>query len=379
MYRKDPERRFAMPYYNRLRPKQQTEGISTEDRRRTIAGIQRLREQKFLKVPTRTLKDTLLLATWNIRDFGNEDKRAKGDGQNQPGERLEESYYYIAEVISAFDIVAIQEINTLEALERVMDILGPSWEHLTTDIKPDDSGNHERMTFVYDKRKIWFKHIAGQVVIGDEKQTGDEKQFVRTPYYAAFQSGWFRFSLCTVHILYGDYEDTTERIAEINKIAGFLQERVDRTGENMILLGDFNILGRDDHTFQPLKDHGWTVPPDFKTNVAKSRSFDQIAFKIRPGELQPGSSDPNAGAFDFFESVFRQEDWKTYYEVAKATGRPMESWDKTLEWPENERLLTREEYFGQWRTWQMSDHMPLWVELKIDFTDEYLQRLAEMP
>ena len=354
-----------MPYYAPLRK------WDAEDRRRTIAGIQRLRKQKQASIPSRTLKDSLLLATWNIRDFGNENKRATDDGLNLPGPRLEESYFYIAEIISAFDIVAIQEINSLSALKRVMDILGPSWEYMTTDINPGKGGNEERMTFVYDTRKVWFKHIAGQIV------TDQQQQFMRTPYYAAFQSGWFRFSLCTVHILYGDYRDTTARIGEIDEIAEFLSIRADRTGENIILLGDFNILSRDDPTFEPLENHGWTVPLNFKTNVSKNKAYDQIAFKMKQGNLQRGSSDPNAGAFDFFESVFVDEEWERYYEVAAATGRPMTSWDKTLNWPSNDTVLTREEYFRNWRTWQVSDHLPLWLELKIDFTDEYLERVAD--
>ncbi len=366
-----------MPYYSSLRPSRPIRDISTDDRRRTIAGLQRLRAQKTAEIPTRTLKDTLLLATWNIRDFGNEDKRATPDGQSQPGPRLEESYYYIAEVISAFDIVAIQEINTMAALERVMQILGPSWDYLTTDIKPDQTGNHEQMTFVYDKRKVWFKHVAGQIVI-------DGTQFVRTPYYAAFQSGWFRFSLSTVHILYGDWKDTSERIREIDTIAEFLSNRADRTGENMILLGDFNILSRKDPTFEPLNNHGWTVPLDFKTNVNKNKSYDQIAFKTQKGKLRRGPSKPNAGAFDFFKSVFRKDEWQGYYDVAAATGRPMTSWDHSINWrdrdkpKDQQRHLTRAQYFDQWRTWQVSDHMPLWIELQIDFTDDYLKRLAKM-
>lgn len=362
-----------MPYYASLRPRPSREPVPTQDRRRTIAGLQRLREQKKEQVPARTLNDTLLLATWNIRDFGNEDKRAKPDGTNQPGPRLEESYYYIAEVISAFDLVAIQEINTLEALERVMRILGPSWSYLTTDIKPDATGNDERMTFVYDTRKIWFKHMAGQVVLGKDTQ------FVRTPFYAAFQSGWFRFSLCTVHILYGDWKDTRERIREIDDISGFLSARAERTGENLILLGDFNILSRSDKTFQPFHKHGWTVPLDFRTNVRKNKSYDQIAFKTRKHELKRGPSRPNAGAFDFFESVFRNGEHDLYHDAAAATGRPMESWEKTMNWPQEDRVLTKREYFREWRTWQMSDHMPLWIELEINFTDEYLKRLARMP
>lgn len=352
-----------MPFYYPLKQ------LPEADRLRTIDGIRALRSQKQKQLPGRSLKNTLLLATWNIRDFGNEDKRAD-NGLNQPGPRLEESYYYIAEVISGFDIVAIQEINTLEALERVMRILGPSWDYMTTDISPGNQGNQERMTFVFDTRKVRFKNIAGQIV------TEQERQFVRPPYYAAFQSGWFKFSLCTVHILYGDYKDLDPRIAEIDEIAGFLSKRTKRTGENIILLGDFNILSQDDPTFEPLDRHGWTVPVDHLSNVVKTKAYDQIAFKVKKGELRLGQTEPSSGAFDFFESVFQGDRGTEYYEIAKATGRPMTSWDKTLRWPQKDRVLTRDEYFRQWRTWQMSDHMPLWVELEIDFTDDYLQRIA---
>jgi len=44
------------------------------------------------------------------------------------------------------------------------------------------------------------------------------------------------------------------------------------------------------------------------------------------------------------------------------------------------RALTDEErqaYFATiWRTFQMSDHLPLWVELQIDFSDAYLGALS---
>lgn len=354
-----------MPFYSPLRD------FSKADRLRTIENLKALRTQKEEQLPTRTLKQTLLLATWNIRDFGNEDKRAKSDGTGKPGPRLEESYYYIAEIISGFDIVSVQEVNSMSALRKVMKILGPSWDYLTTDINPAKGGNNERMTFIFDTRKVRFNHTAGQVV------SGGKKQFVRTPYYAAFQSGWFKFSLCNVHILYGNYKDTSERIREIDEIAEFLSDRVDRTGENIILLGDFNIISRSDDTFKPLNDHGWTVPLDYKTNVRKSKAYDQIAFKVKKGELRRGPSKPNAGAFDFFKTLFKDKDWEEYYKVAEATGRPMDSWDKTKSWPDDSKLLTRKEYFQQWRTWQISDHMPLWLELEIDFTESYLDRISK--
>lgn len=353
-----------MPFYSPLRH------LPADVRARAVAGLQALRAQaRATGIPKRTLKDTLLLATWNIRDFGNEDKRAQ-DGLNQPGPRLEESYYYIAEIIANFDLVAIQEVNSLEALKRVIKILGPSWDYMTTDISPGKAGNEERMTFVFDTRKVRFQNIAGQIV------TDRPRQFVRPPYYAAFQSGWFKFSLCTVHILYGDFRDTTARIAEIDEIAAFLSERALRTDENIILLGDFNILSREDPTFAPFGTHGWTVPLDYRTDVEATQAYDQIAFKMKEGEVRRGPSVPNSGVFEPYKSVFTDREWEAYHAIATATGRPMTSWDGTLRWPENDRILSREEYFRVWRTWQISDHMPLWLELEIDFADDYLKRLG---
>jgi hypothetical protein len=31
--------------------------------------------------------------------------------------------------------------------------------------------------------------------------------------------------------------------------------------------------------------------------------------------------------------------------------------------------------YKKWRTWQMSDHLPLWAEIKMDFTEAYLRSL----
>ena len=39
--------------------------------------------------------------------------------------------------------------------------------------------------------------------------------------------------------------------------------------------------------------------------------------------------------------------------------------------PEQRKLY----YTREWRTWQMSDHLPLFIELRIDFTEKYLKRI----
>ena len=99
-----------------------------------------------------------------------------------------------------------------------------------------DGGNGERMTFVFDKRKVWFKNIAGEIVLSRTKLISEnieledgvtkayERQFSRTPFLVSFQSGWFRFDVCTVHIYFGaeSGEKLKRRIKEIDSIANSL-------------------------------------------------------------------------------------------------------------------------------------------------------------
>jgi hypothetical protein len=101
---------------------------------------------------------SLLLATWNIRDF---DSNKFGYGP-----RLAETFFYLAEIMSCFDLIAVQEVNRdLSALERVMQILGREWDYIATDTTEGAGGNEERMAFVYNTEKVWFRKIAGEIVL----------------------------------------------------------------------------------------------------------------------------------------------------------------------------------------------------------------------
>jgi len=40
-----------------------------------------------------------------------------------------------------------------------------------------------------------------------------------------------------------------------------------------------------------------------------------------------------------------------------------------------DRNLREAYYLNEWRTFQLSDHLPLWVELDVDFAEDYLDNL----
>lgn len=427
-----------MPFYKSLRAEHNRWFAE-----RAIDRLVDLRKQLKRDVPTKTARDTLLLATWNIRDF---DSNKFGQGP-----RLDESYYYIAEIIAAFDLVAVQEVNEdIGPLKRVMRILGPNWDFIVTDVTEGSGGNGERLAYVYDRRKILFRNIAGEIVLpmskaigGQEveirlprghqikftkdttltmpdgtvvdvekdqsvelplrahkvllpegQKTANYRQFARTPFLVAFQAGWFKFSLCTVHLYYGSSsgEGYRRRVKEIGAIAQFFKERSDehrklyRTGENYILLGDFNIVGPDDDTMEALEKHGFSLPPRlFKSNMKRSKYYDQIAFMVKEDELQMGPSmdedgeAKNNGVLDFYESVFRDadKDYEVYHDLMKNT-EVRDVFQRGRKKGQNRNAKEKRDYYlNEWRTWQLSDHLPLWVELKIDFSDAYLKRIKE--
>ncbi|HCR49316.1 MAG TPA: endonuclease/exonuclease/phosphatase [Bacteroidetes bacterium] len=354
-----------MPFYQNLHPERdQTD-------KRIVENLIRLRGAlRKTDIPGRSLNDTLLVATWNLRDF---DKPSFGF-------RSKEAFYYIAEIIARFDLVAIQEVyKDLTALNEVMRILGSDWDYIFTDATEGAQGNGECIAFVFDKRKVVFGGLAGELVIPPE----DNKlvpQFWRTPLICGFRAGWAKFMICSVHILWGKTQGSKpppERIEEITRLAQFLKKRTeDKTAwaRKLILLGDFNIGKHGDATYKPLEEAGFIVPEHLKevyTNITRDKQYDQILFR----QLEDSLEFIKGGTFDYFEHVFREEDEPAYaaeieaYRSKRTKSEPNDN-PETSESEDKKRLA----YYRKWRTYQMSDHLPLWVAFRIDFSDEYLER-----
>ncbi|WP_197435081.1 endonuclease/exonuclease/phosphatase family protein [Nitratireductor arenosus] len=380
---------------------------------RTIDGLARLRQAIAERMPDRTASSTLLLGTWNIRNFD--------DDRFGHGSRLEESFFYLAEVISAFDIVAVQEIcDDLGPFQELMNILGPGYDFIMTDVTEGPGGNRERLGFLYDRSKISFKGVAGEIVLPFSRQISDvtkERQFARTPFSCTFQSGWFKFAFATVHIYYGSNSPGSDkfkrRVKEIDAVAKFIATRARRDPVyNHILVGDFNIEDFEGETFDALARHGFEVFRNkIGSNAKKTKFYDQISFLPKHKQValaNPGSGKAH-GVFDMFSVVFRDQDF-TLHDPAmsaiiharrdaadaarekaearlaaaatdSARERAEKDRDKAVRSIEaEERLLAdrdaREAYYlNEWRTFQISDHFPLFVELKIDFADSYLERM----
>lgn len=364
-----------MPYYKRL-----TE-LDAGAERRTIERILALRKELDRQVPRRSAHQ-LLVATWNIREF---DAPAYGDRGLEP-------LYYIAEIVSHFDLVAVAEVRSdLRALERLMDLLGSRWCYLVTDVTGGNAGNDERLAVLYDSETVSFGGLSGEMVVPPVETKDDQgrtvevpaEQFARTPLLAGFKSEWLKFMVGVLHVRWGEGKAAPEK--ELRTLIEQISTRDGSTewARDLVLLGDFNIGSPQDTVWEALREQGWTIPPDFAegikgSNVAQDKYYDQIALRPREHWFElsvPGTDRSAAGVFNYYDVVYRaEEDFETYVPVmlAHKPGATRSNFTFDSRGQRRSEASQRRWYRDHWRTHQMSDHLPLWVSLRSDYADDYL-------
>lgn len=294
-------------------------------------------------VPRRA-RDRLLIATWNVSNLGH------------PGQRRDDDdFALIAELVSWFDLIAIQEVNdNLSGLHALKDHLGGSHDVLFSDA----AGNDERLAFVYDRAKITFQGKAGEIAVPPSESRFIElpgikeafQGFDRNPYLAAFKAGDLEFLLVSVHLYFGSEKrasskrDMNRRTLETYAVARWADLRrrsANAFTRNIIALGDFNMpqAKPGDPIYEALTRRGLRVPKhstEMGSSIKKDRHYDQLAF-FPPGESRRALVKASQ-VFDFDGALF-----------------------KSL-WQNPER--TDDDYFNYVR-YHISDHRLLWAELQL--------------
>lgn len=385
-----------MPFYHGLKGYSPTKADWIS--RRLIA----LRSDLHRQITGPRRSNSLIIGSWNIRAF---------DG-GLP--RLDDSYHFIAEIISTFDICAVQEVkDDLAPLKRLRDLLGANnWDYFVTDASDHAGGNKERMAFFYNKNKVFFRNLVGEIVI-DESQIDfsafddiDRRQLARSPFFAAFQAGWFRFTLVSAHIFFGKDDDRSKNIRaqEISLIGEKLIARAKKQDQVFIFLGDMNIDTEDGVVMQSLKETDMKVPGFGPANMDGSKYYDQMAYTDKGSNKKTRKTrELRHGVFDWRRAVYPYkstlinlpEDHPDFY-GSDPDGVHRPSFEESTAYYFAEHVTMREAYnsdkpaskqvtikktladfrsgFNTWSTHQMSDHMPIWLELETDYSDQYLQR-----
>ncbi len=117
----------------------------------------------------------------------------------------------------------------------------------------------------------------------------------------------------------------------------------------------FNVFSTKDETFKSLERKKFEIPAELRgkyTNAKLDKSFDQMAFLAPSVAHQIKVA--RAGVFPFFDYIYRDEDRQAYSNGGT------------------------EKAYREWRTYKMSDHLPIWVELNVDFGKSYLKSKMEL-
>ena len=300
-------------------------------------GLKELRKRiDRADIPPSNLDESINLATWNIREFG-----------KTP--RQEAAIHYIAEILNQFDFIAVTEVrDNLSDLKRVLKILGPYWKAVFSDYIRDPGGNRERVAYVYDKRAVAFTGLAAEVDAERVKdpETGEylpEQSWWRKPFMASFRAGSFDFVGLTAHIRWGSGK--AARIAPLELLAKWLSIRLNEdhvVDKDFIVMGDFNIPSEDDELFAAISSKGLRIPDALRgitgSNLAQNKRYDQILHHPRFVKCFTN----HGGVLDF------------YADDHEALFPGMEKRDFTF---------------------QLSDHLPLWIQVKTELTDERLDQI----
>ena len=308
-----------------------------------LPELRTLRAKLSADIPAKRLDHNLLVATWNIRAFGDLTETWVVSPGDSPKRNLF-ALRCIAEIVSRFDVVAIQETRgNIKALRHMLKLLGPYWGLIMTDVTAGDAGNDERMAFVFDTRRVTTSGLAGELVVPPEWTRSEDiapdalrEQFARTPYAVSFSSGGQTFILVALHVLYGD--SASDRLGELRGIARWLEDwarREQSWGHNLIALGDFNIDRKDDDAYRAFTSTGLRSPPELDSaprtifKSGKKAFYDQIAWFTEGGNPDTPVLSLRysnlAGCFDFQGIVL-----PTLSDIELS--------------------------------WRISDHYPLWVE-----------------
>ena len=296
-----------------------------------------IKHKQLRRIPEKS-SDKLLVATWNLTNFG---VQKRGDDHIR----------LMAEIIRFFDLTAIQEVDdNLSDFEKLLDFLGSGWNAIYT----DPAGNQERLAFIIEEEKVAQKGLVAELAmrgyerrritiqIEDVSEEATFEGFNRNPYIATFTAGKLEFTLVNVHLYWAN---SFMRELEAKALSKWAKQRVDKPyppNNDIILVGDFNMarLQPEDPIYNELTRHGLKLPKHetgyVGTNLAGDKHYDELAFF--PSKTEEDFTG-RMGVFDFDNAIL------------------------TNLWDDNDRK--RQKMFFQYIRYFIADHRPLWFQLSI--------------
>ena len=265
-------------------------------------------------------------------------------------------------------------------LNIIMRLLGGKWAYLIADITEGVDGNSERFAYIYDTERVRPSGLAGEIVLWDEITVGSAvKQLKRSPYITGFRSGWKTFAIINIHLQpKKEAEFKARRKEEVRLLMKALAIKLQEKrlwSDNLMIMGDTNIYMKDADIVELFTENNFNEIDGLMgrlTNVAQTEIYDRIFIhKTEYFQVSQDDFGKTGDVFKYFDYVYQLEDFQVYKQVMS---------EQKLD----PSTLIDDDAFAKyfkntWRGNQMSDHYPVWIQLKINSTDIFLKdKLAKL-
>ncbi len=203
----------------------------------------------FLLLINLPLWATVLVCTWNLRDFG----KTKTDKQ----------LLYIANTIKHCDVIALQEVvagaggaQAVAKLAQQLNRSGERWDYVISEPTSSSAYKKERYAFLWKTKRL-TKVGAARL----EKEY--HQQIDREPYYIDLRYGDKLFTLAGFHAI-------TKKMQPEREVKYLRYVSALKAPHPLVFCGDFNLPATHS-VFNPLKKMGYTaVLHQQKTSLKKT-------------------------------------------------------------------------------------------------------------
>jgi endonuclease/exonuclease/phosphatase family metal-dependent hydrolase len=280
-------------------------------------------------------RSTIRMATWNILNLGAStavDKRAK--------------------VISSFDIIGLQEIESPVGFKKLVKAVeentGEDWGSLLS-VESGHGGAAEYYGFMWRKSKV--SSLPQPRGTYPEVEGSD---FSREPFFASFVAGKFYFTLLNVHITWGS--SSALRAAEVSRLSEVVQyvESLETGASDIIVMGDFNVNGPQSPAFSSLVSSGFS--PVIGSPLICTKGGED-GFKDRENRITKEFSTYSTSTRTVGSCLY-DNIWASEATLLRASG--------------NEVIFTPHKYFFTDKKYphihvrkKISDHCPVWADFSV--------------
>lgn len=210
----------------------------------------------------------LSICSWNIENIG----------QSKSNQEIE----YIAKIVQAFDVIAIQEVvagnGGAAAIARLHDALnrkGKHWDYCVSDPTTGSSYKTERYAFIWNTSSV---KLMGKAWLEQQYKM----EIDREPYFASFKHQQTEFTLVNFHAITKAKQPETE-IKYFKYLPGAYPSL------NLIFCGDFNCP-QSHSVFNPLKQMGYmpalvkqktSLKQKCQSGQCLASEYDNIFYKVQ--------------------------------------------------------------------------------------------------